>query len=509
MMRRIPVAILLVGSLPSRRAIHLPFEPRDFLFESSFADPSPALPNIQPHELCLITDHEPVARNMCETLFKDVEATLHRSGEREGALEEATSTVEGFKSVGARLWDDWSRHYNKIIPCINREYACRHGYSFFMPSSPWLTILQPGVSPTNGDKQADELMVANAETACTELHATAHKTDVHMEDTVRRSNTWCKIAVLGMLARDFPGCKALAFIDADLLLLPANNRTYTYGQQFNGGPLAKSMVQQALLTDKGLQITADRLFETKRSPAWVNGKLLEILLERESTAHAIGGERELLQRRLPLHRQHDVREFLAAPGAAVLTNLAAGGGKKTKKKKEEEEEEEEEGKKKQQTTIEEALSMMKKKMRKPASSSSRVNSKMSSSLMVLKNSPRLRLILHEWWHSVDHSVVTRATLARNATSRTAEVQIERAPNKRRTASGTLLESYRTLWPHEQIAFDDFLALKFKGELFSVDSPKIYNNAGGRNAHHYFNKEVHRWSYVSFFSLNQSLFSMNE
>ena len=66
------------------------------------ADPpfSIALPNIQPHELCLITDHEPVARNMCETLFKDVEATLHRSGEREGALEEATSTVEGFKSVG-------------------------------------------------------------------------------------------------------------------------------------------------------------------------------------------------------------------------------------------------------------------------------------------------------------------------------------------------------------------------------------------------------------------------
>ena len=106
---------------------------------------------------------------------------------------------------------------------INREYACRHGYSFFMPSSPWLTILQPGVSPTNGDKQA-RADGCERRDRCTELHATAHKTDVHMEDTVRTTNTGGKIAVLGMFARDSPGY-VLVFIDADLLL-PANNRTH-------------------------------------------------------------------------------------------------------------------------------------------------------------------------------------------------------------------------------------------------------------------------------------------
>jgi hypothetical protein len=32
--------------------------------------------------------------------------------------------------------------YHRLLPCLNRHYACEHGYSFFMPSSPKLALVR-------------------------------------------------------------------------------------------------------------------------------------------------------------------------------------------------------------------------------------------------------------------------------------------------------------------------------------------------------------------------------
>jgi hypothetical protein len=349
---RLLLASIFVQLLISQ-AVHLPFEPEDHFPVDSTLDSSPALPDIRPDEICLVTDHEPIPTHTCETLFRDVDAVLHVDDARR------TRTVEGFQRVGARLWDTWAEHYQVVIPCMNRDYACQHGYNFIMPSSPWLTILQPGFASAAANNRTAELRaIAGAESACAMMNATVSKGHILRTDTVRRSNTWCKIAIMAVLARDLPGCRVLTFLDADLLLLPANNWSYTYS--------AKISLEEALRIHPQLRRTQAELQRRSHSRAWVLSRMHEELMAREQASHAVGGAPlSPPNRRLLLHEQREVKEFLLRPGATVLANHAARNNHR-------------------------------RPLERQLKDGARVNSVMSSCWMVVKNTPRLQRIFYEW-----------------------------------------------------------------------------------------------------------------
>jgi hypothetical protein len=47
--------------------------------------------------------------------------------------------------------------YHQLVPCLNRHYACAHGYNFFMPASPWLTVMQhPGLLRPSSDSRGSD-----------------------------------------------------------------------------------------------------------------------------------------------------------------------------------------------------------------------------------------------------------------------------------------------------------------------------------------------------------------
>jgi len=92
----------------------------------------------KPSEICLLTDHEPVPRGSCSFIassLKSIAANM-RGASQEDVLH-AFSRLIGKRSRSFKA--------NHVIPCLNRNYACEMGYSFFMPASPTLTIANQGV----------------------------------------------------------------------------------------------------------------------------------------------------------------------------------------------------------------------------------------------------------------------------------------------------------------------------------------------------------------------------
>ena len=210
-----------------------PFLPDDYLLNDGIPPPSSSrITKLLPQDVCIITDHEPIPKFTCASLFADVERYVRTVRNKSDK-----GTMENFVNDAYSLWHRWSTLYNKLIPCLNREYACRHGYNFFMPSSPWLTIRQHGVRsvqgadghrmvPTNSKRELE--ILKDTEEACVKMGAVISKGDAHVHTKTQRSMTWCKIALMGMITRSISRCKVLVFLDGDLLLLPENNRTYTY-----------------------------------------------------------------------------------------------------------------------------------------------------------------------------------------------------------------------------------------------------------------------------------------
>jgi hypothetical protein len=100
--------------------------------------------------------------------------------------------------------------YNRLVPCLNRHYACAQGYNFFMPSSPWLTVLQAQNatiqdSSTNKDKSGSSsdsnsssrsngsdtrAQLKAISQACVDRGAVLNKKDDSLRRDGQRSNTW-------------------------------------------------------------------------------------------------------------------------------------------------------------------------------------------------------------------------------------------------------------------------------------------------------------------------------
>jgi hypothetical protein len=101
---------------------------------------------ISPKDICLLTDHEPIPLGTCSQLARRISKSHgHHSRDIIDAISLGDSTIRESMTV-----------YNHLIPCLNRQYACEQGYSFFMPSSPNLNIVQanvmvPGLFETLGE----------------------------------------------------------------------------------------------------------------------------------------------------------------------------------------------------------------------------------------------------------------------------------------------------------------------------------------------------------------------
>jgi hypothetical protein len=92
----------------------------------------------KPSEICLLTDHKPVPRGSCSFIASSLKLL---AADMKGASQE--DILQAFTRLIHKR--SWSFKANHVIPCLNRNYACEMGYSFFMPASPMLTIANEGV----------------------------------------------------------------------------------------------------------------------------------------------------------------------------------------------------------------------------------------------------------------------------------------------------------------------------------------------------------------------------
>lgn len=98
----------------------------------------------KPHDVCFLTDHEPMPKYRCSYFAKLIsEAGFKPNKPLPSNLVEILSNIlKKFSPFVFTSAEHFLSAYHEIIPCLNRHYACQFGYSFIMPSSPGLTILQ-------------------------------------------------------------------------------------------------------------------------------------------------------------------------------------------------------------------------------------------------------------------------------------------------------------------------------------------------------------------------------
>ena len=216
----------------------------------------PAASIYQPGEICLLTDHEPIERGRCGHLasaVREVGARLRKDSRlpNEQYFERALNYFSGNKFPTRHLGlREHLENYNQVIPCLNRAYACEHGYNFLMPSTPRLAVIQPqlledlkkrtstnrvtqsypaaanGGLSSGGSPPESKLEHVHAELDAMAKICPGHNVSLTkawamdpLHET-RRSQTWCKILLLEAMLSRFQGCKVAVFVDADLLIVP-------------------------------------------------------------------------------------------------------------------------------------------------------------------------------------------------------------------------------------------------------------------------------------------------
>lgn len=179
-------------------------------------------------DICLLMDHEPLLPEECRTL-------LHAAHLKQ--------LVRGdLRTLNAQ------EQLQKLVICLNREYACAHGHRFVYASSPSLAIwphgelrdmwtaledldgtciaagatlgklgAQPNSLPENERMRIPLTKDATVARMCRPLGSSKQRAS---ESTTRlaRSVKWCKVAMMAEVFAKLPQCGVVAFLDSDVLI---------------------------------------------------------------------------------------------------------------------------------------------------------------------------------------------------------------------------------------------------------------------------------------------------
>lgn len=178
-------------------------------------------------DICLLMDHEPLWPEECRTLLR----TDHLKQLVRGDL----------RTLNAQ------EQLQKLVICLNREYACAHGHRFIYASSPSLAIwprgelrdmwtaledlegtcvaagatlgklgAQPNSLPENERVRIPPTKDATIARMCRPLGSSQERAS----DSTRlaRSVKWCKVAMMAEVFAKLPQCGVVAFLDSDVLI---------------------------------------------------------------------------------------------------------------------------------------------------------------------------------------------------------------------------------------------------------------------------------------------------
>jgi hypothetical protein len=122
---------------------------------------------IAPTDICLMSSvQEQIELSDCDdiaSIASHVYRDLQNDHNYSIDMTKYDDDVDGWENRFRKIWlekfeQSPNRKYTKttVIACLNRQYACDHGYNFFAPFSSSLVITQKGVQP-----QYDTLYNAN------------------------------------------------------------------------------------------------------------------------------------------------------------------------------------------------------------------------------------------------------------------------------------------------------------------------------------------------------------
>mmetsp|Transcript_83076 Transcript_83076/g.166234 ORF Transcript_83076/g.166234 Transcript_83076/m.166234 type:complete len:523 (+) Transcript_83076:65-1633(+) len=407
---------------------------------------------VEPNEICLLTDHESLPHGACSMLGSAIRtmADSMKGSSQQTILKSFMSYIHK-KKISLKA--------NHVIPCLNRHYACEMGYSFFMPASPKLTI-------ANENIQFSEMPVElRRMTRICEQHNVSLPKGWHGDSytETKRSHTWCKVLLIESMLSSFKGCKVVVFLDADLLLIPPGQLHADSLQALTAFHVAASQLTQkqqgVLAHHKIASFEAYEVFQ-KHDPGrfekegfkniFATGRLKSI--RANCAGGELGGRGGCQQ---ALHEQQEVAAFLSTPEKLFFlstTNLGLA-------------------RKRGQWPQELRFNHH---QQRPVNNVN--NTVHSTSFMVVKNEPRARFILKDWWSSVDPLHASKPDFVGQL--------------------GEPLKIYRTAWAHEQRVFDDYVATVYAKEVAVSSREPDYNTPAGLFAQHYWAKEAHKRQYFS-------------
>mmetsp|Transcript_62562 Transcript_62562/g.117661 ORF Transcript_62562/g.117661 Transcript_62562/m.117661 type:complete len:560 (-) Transcript_62562:210-1889(-) len=416
---------------------------------------------VEPNEICLLTDHESLPHGACSMLGSAIRtmADSMKGSSQQTILKSFMSYIHK-KKISLKA--------NHVIPCLNRHYACEMGYSFFMPASPKLTI-------ANENIQFSEMPVElRRMTRICEQHNVSLPKGWHGDSytETKRSHTWCKVLLLDYMLSRFKGCKVVVFLDADLLLIPPNQIRADSLQSlsaFHAATLEMTQKQRDFLgRGKVASFEAYEAFQRDDHKRFMKYGFQDHFMKarlESMRANCAGGGVEGQGCERALHEQDEVATFLSSPEKLFFLSTTTLG----------------------LTFGHEQWSDPTLQPKNPnevfelyhrgARSINNVNNTVhSTSFIVVKNEPRARFILKDWWSSVDPLHASRPGLVGQL--------------------GEPLAIYRTAWAHEQRVFDDYVADVYAKEVAVSSRALDYNTPAGLFAQHYFYKEAHQGQYLS-------------
>jgi hypothetical protein len=380
----------------------------------------------QPQDVCFLTDHEPIPKERCSYFAK----VFSESG-----LTPRELLPPNFDSmIGAAMRrqhiqlfkssKEFLSAYNQFIPCLNRHYACEAGYSFIMPSSPRLTILQNSTRIPNLHIALDEMSkVCNAKNVTLPK---AWKGDIFKE--VQRSQTWCKVLLMERLMVKFPACKIAIFLDADILIMPPKEMTSvgTEHEAWVLGTTGLSSKAKNEFRKMGINSLQALAKAYEKDPVYFQGMKTEEYVEfglvgrAKSELVCANGDINRLQNynnklgcETKLHQLKALEPFLNDPRKLIFTSSTNGGPTFGHE---------------QWMNPALAPKNVEEALLKPMGTWNNVDNTMhSTSFMVMKNTKKTIHILRQWWESVDPNFNPDLLDAR----------------------GQPLRIYRTSWAHEQ------------------------------------------------------------